>query len=153
MRQLDLLIPPVPVLIIFASLMGCVALFFPSMTSGLESIVTLAVLMGLAGALLILVSSVSLIRYKTTLNPMRPELTAVMVKTGVYQYSRNPIYLGLLIILTGWAIYLNNILSMLLVPAFVHYMNRFQIEPEEKALHHRYGTEFEEYRSLVRRWL
>ena len=92
-------------------------------------------------------------RLKTTLNPMKPELTTVLIKTGIYQYSRNPIYLGFVIILLGWGIYLSNALALLFVAGFVYYMNRFQIEPEEKSLSQIFGAQFEEYKHKVRRWL
>lgn len=153
MRRLELLIPPLLVLMIFVILMWCIALLLPSFTLGIKPNFSLSIFMVLAGFLLVLISSASFIRVKTTLNPMRPELTSVLVKAGVYRYSRNPVYLGLLIMLLGWFVYLNNILAGLLVIAFVCYMNRFQIEPEEKALFKRYGAEFEDYKRLVRRWL
>ena len=62
-------------------------------------------------------------------------------------------YLGLALILLGWAIYLGNIAALAGLPLFVLYINRFQIAPEERALAERFGAEFEAYRSRVRRWL
>jgi protein-S-isoprenylcysteine O-methyltransferase Ste14 len=62
-------------------------------------------------------------------------------------------YLGFFLILIGWAIFLSHALSVLLLPAFVWYMNRFQIEPEERALASLFGEAFEAYRTRVRRWL
>ena len=67
--------------------------------------------------------------------------------------TRNPMYLGFLLVLLGWAIYLSNVLAFLLLPAFILYMNRFQIYPEEKALASLFGEEFASYKSRVRRWL
>ena len=62
-------------------------------------------------------------------------------------------YLGLLLVLLGWAIHLSNALAVLLLPALILYMNRFQIVPEERALATRFGQEFAAYKSRVRRWL
>ena len=62
-------------------------------------------------------------------------------------------YLGFLLALGGWAIFLANAVSALLLPLFVLYMNRFQIAPEERALAARFGQQFEDYRRSVRRWL
>ena len=62
-------------------------------------------------------------------------------------------YLGLLVILLGWAIFLANALAFVLLPAFILYMNRFQIEPGERALASLFGQEFVSYKSCVRRWL
>jgi protein-S-isoprenylcysteine O-methyltransferase Ste14 len=62
-------------------------------------------------------------------------------------------YLGFLLILIGWAILLSNVLAFVFLVAFVLYMNRFQIEPEERMLASLFGPAFESYRSRVRRWL
>jgi protein-S-isoprenylcysteine O-methyltransferase Ste14 len=67
--------------------------------------------------------------------------------------SRSPIYLGFLLILVAWAIFLSNILVFLLLPAFAVFINRFQIEPEERALTAMFGQKFVVYKSRVRKWL
>ena len=73
--------------------------------------------------------------------------------SGVYAATRNPMYLGLLLVITGWAVFLSNAVAFLFLPAFVSYMNRFQIEPEERALAARFGQAFVTYKSRARRWL
>jgi len=90
---------------------------------------------------------------QTTVNPYRPHATSTLVTSGVYRFTRNPMYLGLMLALAGWGIYLANVWSLLLGFAFVPFMNRFQIEPEERALEHTYGEEFRSYCRKVRRWL
>jgi protein-S-isoprenylcysteine O-methyltransferase Ste14 len=62
-------------------------------------------------------------------------------------------YLGFLLVLAGWAVFLSNVLALLILPAFIVYMNRCQIEPEETALALRFGPAFAAYQSRVRRWL
>ena len=89
----------------------------------------------------------------TTVNPLNPEACSTLVDTGIYRYSRNPMYLALLLALAGWGIFLGNFYALVLTIAFVLYMNRFQIRPEEKALEALFGTGFLEYRRSVRRWL
>ena len=76
-----------------------------------------------------------------------------MVRSGIYRVSRNPMYLGFLLALLALAIFLANPLSLVLVPLFVVYMNRFQIGPEERALVALFGQEFASYSLKVRRWL
>jgi len=71
----------------------------------------------------------------------------------IYQYSRNPMYLGFAIILAAWALALGSPLTLLGVVAFVLYMNRFQIAPEEWALEALFGESFVRYRARVRRWI
>jgi len=62
-------------------------------------------------------------------------------------------YLGLAVVLVGWSIYLANLAALLLVPAFVAYMTRFQIKPEERALLAKFGSSFADYMAAVRRWI
>jgi len=91
-------------------------------------------------------------RVKTTINPMTPEKSSALATGGVFAWSRNPIYVADAILLLAWAIYLGNPLSLLGIPAFVLYMNRFQIRPEEEALK-RIFPDYEAYCRRVRRWL
>ena len=92
-------------------------------------------------------------RAHTTVNPMQPSSASSLVTSGIYRYTRNPMYLGMLFVLVGWALYLANVLVFLFLPAFILYMNRFQIEPEERAMTALFGQEFLEYASRVRRWI
>jgi protein-S-isoprenylcysteine O-methyltransferase Ste14 len=62
-------------------------------------------------------------------------------------------YLGMLLILAGWALVVSNLAALAMLPLFVAYLNRFQIGPEERALRARFGAEFENYCRTVRRWL
>ena len=90
---------------------------------------------------------------RTTVNPLAPELASALVVAGIYRYTRNPMYLGFLILLLGWAVFLENVAAFLVLPLFVLYMNRFQIEPEERALEALFGQEFVDYKQSVRRWI
>jgi protein-S-isoprenylcysteine O-methyltransferase Ste14 len=92
-------------------------------------------------------------RARTTVNPMKPGSASVLVDRGIYRLTRNPMYLGFLVVLLGWAVFQSNLVAFLLLPAFVFYMNRFQIEPEEKALVALFGQSFVAYKTRVRRWL
>ena len=92
-------------------------------------------------------------RHDTTVNPMKPETTASVVIVGIFRFTRNPMYLGLALVLVGWAIYLSNLVALLLVPVFVAYMTQFQIKPEERALLEKFGPDFANYMSEVRRWI
>ncbi|MFS8535652.1 MAG: isoprenylcysteine carboxylmethyltransferase family protein [Limnochordales bacterium] len=89
----------------------------------------------------------------TTPDPRYPEQAAALVTGGIYRYTRNPMYLGMAVILAAWAVWLDNLAALLGVPAFVAYISRFQILPEERALAARFGAAYEAYRRSVRRWL
>lgn len=84
---------------------------------------------------------------------MTPEASSAIVTTGIYRISKNPMYLGFLLTLAGLGLYLGNAVAALFLPAFVGYLNRFQIRPEERALLARFGAPFSEYMGRVRRWI
>ena len=92
-------------------------------------------------------------KHKTTLNPLMPEESTTLLTTGIFKFSRNPIYLSLLNLLIAFSIYLGSFLGLIITPLFVVYINLFQIKPEEKAMFKLYGKEFENYCSNVRRWI
>lgn len=95
----------------------------------------------------------SFIRQKTTINPVKPQDTSVLVTTGVFAWSRNPMYLGLLLFLAGFSLQVNLVGGIPLLFLFVLYVNRFQILPEERALEEKFGQEFREYAENVRKWI
>ncbi|VEJ29982.1 Putative protein-S-isoprenylcysteine methyltransferase [Rothia dentocariosa] len=85
--------------------------------------------------------------------PVRPERTVNIVSSGIYRLSRNPMYLGMACILTGWAVWLWQVQAVLGVVLFVAWITRFQIIPEERILTQKFGTEYRHYRQQVRRWV
>ncbi|MGI9551549.1 MAG: methyltransferase family protein [Aurantibacter sp.] len=101
------------------------------------------------------VLAASMLRFfisRTTLNPFSPERASRLVTKGLYKFSRNPMYLALLLFLLAWGLWLGNAFNTLLAAGFVSYMNRFQILHEEKALTQRFGKEYQLYCKNVRRW-
>jgi protein-S-isoprenylcysteine O-methyltransferase Ste14 len=91
-------------------------------------------------------------RANTTVNPMRPENTRVLVTNGVYAISRNPMYFALLLVLLAWGLWLGNAFNTLIAAGFVSFMNKYQISLEEKALAKRFAKEYGDYLTKVRRW-
>lgn len=89
----------------------------------------------------------------TTFHPHTPEKTLVLVDSGLYRYSRNPMYLGILLLLTAYALHEPSWLAPLWLVGFVLYMNRFQIQPEERALRSLFGAEYTRYMARTRRWI
>lgn len=122
-----------------------------AMPSGLRLLASLAILV--TGIVFSVAGVVSFRRARTTINPSRPEKASALVNTGIYQVTRNPMYLGILLVLIAWAVFLSSAWALLAVVGFVLYMNHFQIEPEERALSKLFGNEFESYKASVRRWL
>ncbi len=153
MRFLELKIPPPAVALITAALMWLIARIAPGFAFMVSARNLLATGVAAAGLITAIAGVVTFARAKTTVNPTRPQSTSSLVMWGIYSVTRNPMYVGMLLALTAWAIFLSNAAAFLLLPAFILYINRFQIEPEERVLASLFGPEFAEYESRVRRWL
>lgn len=91
-------------------------------------------------------------RKKTSIDPRAPGKASTLVNGGVYKWSRNPMYLALLLFLLAWGLFLGNAFNTLLAAGFVSYMNAFQIKPEEEALLASFGEPYARYCKEVRRW-
>jgi protein-S-isoprenylcysteine O-methyltransferase Ste14 len=90
---------------------------------------------------------------KTTVNPLSPANSSSLVTSGIYRFTRNPMYVGLALVLLAWALFLSSPWSLLGPLVFVLYINRFQIVPEERILSGIFGEAYSAYRTKVRRWL
>ena len=153
MQWLELRIPPLLVWVVFAGAMFGVARLAPGLSFMLSMSPIIALALVALGGAVALAGVLAFRNKRTTVNPLNPGTTTVVVSSGVYRMSRNPMYLGFLIALAGWAVYLSNIGAILLLPAFVAYLTQYQIKPEERALAAKFGAEFAQYMSRVRRWL
>lgn len=146
-------IPPPVIAIIFAAGMWWIASF----TTGIQIEVfwryPVALFVALVGLFFCLAGVVSFRLAKTTINPLKTEKASSLVCSGIYRISRNPMYVGFALFLTAWAIYLSSVWSLIGVAGFVHYINRYQIRPEERALLSLFGAGFESYKSSTRRWI
>ena len=152
MRILENRIPPPLVAAIFAAAMWIASLYAPAHEVSEAVRIGLAFSALAAGLFVCLSGVVSFRRAKTTVNPLKPEKASSLVVSGVYRYSRNPMYLGFSLILIALAIYLYTPIALIGVVCFVMYINRFQIAPEERALESLFGAEFTAYKRRVRRW-
>lgn len=153
MQALENKIPPPIVAVIFVLLMWGIAQVVPGIEISVPIRITLAVLLLLLGLSITLAGVMTFNRAKTTINPLKPETASSLVTTGIYQFSRNPMYLGLALLLVAWAVYLASPVALLAVVGFVLCINQFQIAPEERAIAALFGQEFINYQSQVRRWL
>jgi protein-S-isoprenylcysteine O-methyltransferase Ste14 len=152
-NALELKVPPLILVLVLAGAMWFAAMQLPSLAITLPWRHGLAVTISGVGILLILAGGYTFQKAKTTVNPTTPAAASSVVTSGVYRFSRNPMYVGFLLALTGWAAFLSHTLPFLFLPVYVAYMNRFQISPEERALSAKFGDEYETYKQAVRRWL
>ena len=91
--------------------------------------------------------------HKTTISPFTPSEIAVLLTEGMYRYSRNPMYLGLLLLIISSTIWFGSWLGMLIILIFIFLVNFLQIISEEDALLNIFGEEYNEYKKKVRRWI
>ena len=118
---------------------------------------SVATLVGLAiaftGGLIALAGALEFNRARTTVNPLSPDKASALVTAGIYRFTRNPMYLGMLLVLVGWGVYLGNAAAWLGLPVFVLLLNTLQIGPEERILRQHFGEQYARYAARTRRWL
>lgn len=153
MDNLNLKVPPVVVVLLLGNMMWIMASLNAWASLHIPAKETIAIIIGLIGSVPIVMAAAQFRAAKTTFNPLTPELATSMVTNGIYRFSRNPMYLGFLIILGAWGVLLENGLAITLMPVFIGYMNQFQIIPEEKALMAQFGGDYKKYLDTTARWL
>ena len=100
-----------------------------------------------------LLALIAFFQLKTTINPMKPTSTSKLAIIGIYQYTRNPMYVGLCIVLFSWVLWLGCLYNLIGLPVFVWYITKFQIIPEEKVLEALFSQDYPQYKADVRRWI
>ena len=104
--------------------------------------------------LVVFISAVKSFRkQKTTVNPLEPRQASSLVTSGIFKLSRNPMYLGMLIILLAVSFKFNLIGGILTSLFFYIFITKFQILPEEAAMNELFGNEFIVYSKKTRRWI
>jgi len=153
MRWLEHRIPPPVIDATFALAMWAIARLLPGLSADWPGRIPLSVALALAGVLVSLAGVLAFRRHHTTVNPLKPQAASALVSTGVYAFTRNPMYLGMLVVLVAWGLYLSNLAAAALVLLFVPCLNRLQILPEERVLRAKFGAAFDAYAARVRRWI
>ncbi len=152
-HALELKVPPAVVFLFFASAFWAIDRWFPVFDVHIPFRLPIVVFLGVT-ALLVGFWSIWLFRSNgTTVNAHKPHETERLISSGPFKHSRNPMYLALSMMLIAWAIYLTDLLSLMLMPGFFAYMTRFQIIPEERKMEEKFGEDFEEYAEKTPRWL
>lgn len=152
-RWLDALVPPPILMGATGLLMWVVGRFSPHFH--------LSPLMGWTLPLSLAALSVGIVfagvlgfrKAATTIDPTRPDSASKLVTSGIYRYTRNPMYLGFAGVLLAWGLYLQAWWSLPLPLVFVLYISVFQVRPEEDALMSKFEERFATYIAKVRRWL
>lgn len=153
MRSLETRIPPPALALLHAGAMWLAADRWPTPALAWPGRVWLVGVLVLVGLSFDLSGLIRFVKARTTINPMRPQKTSALVTTGVYRLTRNPMYVGMLCLLTAWGLWLAHPAALVALPSFVLLMNRLQIGPEERMLAGLFGEDYAAYTRAVRRWL
>ena len=152
--NLELKIPP-PVILFACGLLAWVVangLATPLDIAGMASVV-LSLFFSALGVGVAISAVLGFRRAKTTIDPLKPDATSTLVTSGIFRLSRNPMYVALLLVLTGWISFLGSVAAIAVLILFVVYISRFQIRPEERILSAKFGVAYTVYCSQVRRWI
>ena len=156
-RWLEHRIPPPLIDAACALLMWALARALPQAQlwppGGSSGVVGAALALAALGGAVALAGTLEFRRAHTTVNPLAPRRASTLVTRGIYRVTRNPMYLGMLGVLAGWAVWLGNIAAWLGLPLSMALLTVLQIRPEERILAERFGADFERYAARVRRWL
>ncbi|MEZ2415698.1 isoprenylcysteine carboxylmethyltransferase family protein [Muriicola sp. E247] len=145
-------LPPAIIFVFTGLLMYLLATFLPvGYFDFFGRRLLMKVLAGL-GVVIAFIAIFQFLRARTTADPINPSKANKLVTGGLYSFSRNPMYLAMLLILLAWGLALGNAFNTLLAAGFVSVMNRFQIKREEVALLEKFGKEYAQYCIKVRRW-
>lgn len=90
---------------------------------------------------------------RTTIDPVHIDRASSLVTSGIYRYSRNPMYVALTALLVAWGLFLDHPWLLAGPVVFALYLRWFQIRPEEAAMQKRFGADYNAYRSRTRRWI
>lgn len=153
MQALEHKIPPPAVGALIALLMWSVAGVEPSFALPATPRIAVTVLLAAAGLTFDVLGLIAFVRAKTTVNPLQPGKSSSLVTSGVYRVTRNPMYVGMALLLGAWAVHLGALWPFAGPLLFVLYINRFQIAPEERVLTGLFGAAYTDYMRRVRRWL
>jgi protein-S-isoprenylcysteine O-methyltransferase Ste14 len=152
-RALELKVPPPIVALLVAVAMWAIALTAERVEMPVLVRVGATLAFAIVGVGIAVSGLIGFRSARTSVNPMKPEIASSLVTSGVYRFTRNPMYLGLCLLLVAWALFLSSLWAFGGPLLFILYMNRFQIAREETALSAIFGEEFANYKAKVRRWI
>lgn len=150
---LELRIPPMAVAALTAVAMGGLAMLDSTTLSWTLVRIAVSSLIAVVGLMFVFSGAIAFRRAQTTFNPLQPETSSTLVSSGIYAVTRNPMYVGFLLVLVAWGVLLSSVWAMIGPIAFVIYIVRFQILPEERVLSEKFGADYLAYREKVPRWL
>lgn len=153
MKSIENRLPPPLVAIVCAIAMWVISRVDSNIELSQTVRVSVIAVLWLMGGAFTIAGVISFKLSRTTVNPLKPDKASSLVTNGIYQITRNPMYVGFVIFLLAWAVYLSSAWALVFIVFFIAFIQRFQIIPEERALLLLFGQDFEDYMAKVRRWL
>ncbi|MEE2526737.1 isoprenylcysteine carboxylmethyltransferase family protein [Hyphobacterium sp. HN65] len=147
------IIPPPVILTFYIGIVFGIDVFSPLDFLLGEARLPIATLLFLSGVLIALLGVREFHRHKTTVHPLKLDKVSAIVTSGIYQWTRNPMYLGMLVGLFGIVAWSQDLLALVAPAAFIVTLNRLQIRPEEHAMREMFGEAYESYCRRTRRWI
>ena len=144
-------IPPPIVTLIFGLIIFFSKSLFPIFNFNNSNYVSLIFL--IFGFIILITAVKSFKKHQTTINPLNPDQASSLVNSGIFGFTRNPMYLGMLFILLSISFKFNILGGIIICFLFKIYITRFQIVPEEEAMEKIFKKDFIEYKKKVRRWI
>ena len=144
-------IPPPIITLTFGLVIYFSRPLFPDLSSGIFDVMGLIFL--ILGIVTLGSAVSSFKKHETTINPIAIKKASSLVISGAFKYSRNPMYLGMVFFLLAVTAKFNVIGGILITFLFASFITKFQIIPEEEAMHEIFGEEFDSYKQKTRRWL
>lgn len=154
--NLETRIPPPLIAVISAGLVMVINALFPSLQLGFvpDYLANLIAMVLVVAAISIAILALGLFHQEgTTITPVQPGKTTALVTDGIYSITRNPMYLGLALLLLALILSARNLAGLFVLPLMIAYLTRYQIIPEERALEHLFADDYTAYKNKVRRWL
>jgi protein-S-isoprenylcysteine O-methyltransferase Ste14 len=153
MTFLETRIPPPLVVLASGALAWGVTTLTPALSLNFPGQAALGLIIAALGVAIAAAGIIAFQKARTTVSPIDPAAATALVDSGIYARTRNPMYLGMAVMLLGWTVILGHPAGLLGLAVFVAYIDRFQIRPEERALQALFGDTFTAYRARVRRWI
>jgi len=153
MHMLQLKVPPPVIALLCALIIWACSRWLPAY-SGEADIRQVIAMVLIATAMVIDLWALAIFkRVRTSIDPRYPHKTSSIVTHGIYAYTRNPMYLGLTLLLSALSIWLGTDFGLVVIIGFIFYITRFQIIPEERLLEEHFKDDYVSYKSRVRRWI
>ena len=153
MTWLEHKVPPPILLVVVAAAMWWLSYSQPGIALEGNWQWPAAVGLALSGLLIAGAGVRAFARHQTTINPVNIDAASALVTNGIFAYTRNPMYLGMVLVLLGWAVFLGKASPFLGPALFALFITRFQIVPEERVLRVKFDAPYESYTRKVPRWM